>query len=275
MTDAMATHSEPELLAAFVDGHLDREQLQVVTAHLASCEECRAVIGEAVAFEREERAERSPRRMLLSIAAAVAVAIIAYPFVRGYLHQREMREEVQEVHAAQVAMKKRVVEARFSGQDIYARYSPMRGAPSENEPTPGPTPEESKLEEATLNLLVATEKDTSPAALRFRAFAQTVGKDLGNPLETIEKIPEDKRDAATWNDIAAVACSTNKFDIALTAVDRALQLEPKMPEALFNRAVILRLMSKPEAAAAWKAYLAVDPRSAWADEARYKQNPIQ
>ena len=274
MTDAMvATHSEPELLAAFVDGNLDQEQLQVVTAHLATCEECRAVIGEAVAFEREERAERSPRRMLLAIAAAVAVAIISFPFGRGYLHRREIREDVQEVHAAQVAMKKRVVEARFSGQDIYAKYIAFRGAPSE--PTHGPTPEEDRLEAATVQLLVTTEKDTSPAALRFRAFAQAVGKDLGNPLETIEKIPEDKRDAATWNDIAAVACSTNKFDIALTAVNRALQLEPKMPEALFNRAVILRLLGKPEAAAAWKAYLAVDPRGAWAEEAQSKLDSIQ
>ena len=39
MTDAMTRHSDAEILAAFVDGHLDCEQLEAVSAHLAACEE--------------------------------------------------------------------------------------------------------------------------------------------------------------------------------------------------------------------------------------------
>ena len=44
MTDAMTRHSDEEVLAAFVDGQLDREQLEAVATHLAECEECRGVI---------------------------------------------------------------------------------------------------------------------------------------------------------------------------------------------------------------------------------------
>src|SRR5438045_1793385 len=112
MTDAMTHHSDAELLAAFVDGQLDHEQLQEVTTHLASCEECRSVIGEAAAFEQESEPESKPRRAWLAVAAAVMVAILAFPFARGYQHQREIRSEEKEVFAAQE--KERVVEARFS-----------------------------------------------------------------------------------------------------------------------------------------------------------------
>src|SRR5437763_16282671 len=119
MTEAVTRHSDAELLAAFVDGQLDHEQLQEVTSHLATCEECRGVIGEAGAFQREDVRQPSPRRAWLAVAAAVMVAILAFPFARAYLHQREIHSDVKEVFAAQE--KERVIEARFRGQDVYAR----------------------------------------------------------------------------------------------------------------------------------------------------------
>src|SRR5439155_21973612 len=99
MTDAMARHSDAEVLAAFVDGQLDHEPLQEVTSHLATCEECRGVIGEAGAFQREIQMQIKPRRMLLAIAAAVMVAIVAVPVARRYMHKQESRSHVKEVRA--------------------------------------------------------------------------------------------------------------------------------------------------------------------------------
>src|SRR6266536_5110819 len=127
MTDAMTRHSDAELLAAFVDGQLDHEQIQEVTIHLASCEECRSVIGEAAAFRRESK----PRRTWLAVAAAIMVAILAFPFARPYLHQREIHSDVKEVFAAQE--KERVIEARFSGQDVYAPHHTWRGESNEED----------------------------------------------------------------------------------------------------------------------------------------------
>src|SRR5262249_59249515 len=82
MTNAMTSHSDAELLAAFVDGKLDPQQIQAVTAHLASCEECRGVIGEAVAFQREEEPQVRSRTMWWAGAAAVGGAGVAYPRFR-------------------------------------------------------------------------------------------------------------------------------------------------------------------------------------------------
>jgi len=264
MTDAMTRHSDAELLAAFVDGQLDQQQLQVVTAHLASCEECRSVIGEAAAFEQEVQTQVKPKRALMAIAAAVVVAILAVPVVRLYMHQQEISSDVKEVRAAQE--KERVIEARFSEQDIYAPHRTMRG-PSEQE--------NDRLQAAAFELIADTEKDTSPAALRARAFGQVASTDTKGAhdtrgaLNTLNRIPQEARDAATWNDFAAVYSARGEYDDALKAVEQALRLQPKMPEALFNKAVILRSLGKiDDADGAWKEYLAVDSQSPWAKEAR-------
>jgi tetratricopeptide (TPR) repeat protein len=56
---------------------------------------------------------------------------------------------------------------------------------------------------------------------------------------------------------------------ALAVVDRAVKADPALPEALFNRALVLeRLSLGDEARAAWDDYLRVDDQSAWASEAR-------
>ena len=56
---------------------------------------------------------------------------------------------------------------------------------------------------------------------------------------------------------------------AYAAVDSALALDAKLPEALFNRAVVLEhLYLDSPARDAWSAYLDVDKGSAWAEEAR-------
>jgi len=55
---------------------------------------------------------------------------------------------------------------------------------------------------------------------------------------------------------------------ALAACDRALRIDPRSPDALFNRAVALQALDRPDAEAACEQYLKVDPSSPWADEVR-------
>lgn len=63
---------------------------------------------------------------------------------------------------------------------------------------------------------------------------------------------------------------------ALEAIDRALEISPRLPEALFNRALALeRLYLWRSARRAWQAYLEVDDRSAWAAEARQRLAAIE
>jgi tetratricopeptide (TPR) repeat protein len=56
---------------------------------------------------------------------------------------------------------------------------------------------------------------------------------------------------------------------ALQYLNQALAANPRLPEALFNRALCYEMMKAPSLARAdWEAYLLVDPDSGWAQEAK-------
>jgi putative zinc finger protein len=105
----MNTHAEQELLSAFVDGELTEREQVTLEAHLASCADCRALLGalratlgdlasipEAVpseqdswalrsAIAKERRLARRGRRWYLISggAAAALVAILAFALATG------------------------------------------------------------------------------------------------------------------------------------------------------------------------------------------------
>jgi tetratricopeptide (TPR) repeat protein len=88
--------------------------------------------------------------------------------------------------------------------------------------------------------------------------------------------------AATWSDYAATLHATADPDdalqlaMALAATDRALDLQPTLPAALFNRAIILDALAlRGEAAIACKRYLDVDSSSPWAAETRERLRQIE
>jgi CHAT domain-containing protein len=88
------------------------------------------------------------------------------------------------------------------------------------------------------------------------------------------------RDASIEADIGAVyfemARSTGRgsdslvlIDKSLGHLDAALALNPRLPQALYNKALCLQLAFAPDQARdTWNDYLSVDPDSPWASEAR-------
>lgn len=266
MTDAMTRHSDADLLAAFVDGQLDHEQLREVTTHLASCEECRLVIGEVGAFQREEATQRKPWRTWLPVAAAVLVAVVAYPFVRGGLRQHNLRNGVHALFVAE-GDTERPIEGRFSGQDIHGPARRVtRGGDNEGS---------LEIQAAAGDLLQITDADNSPAAIRAKALAlAALEANPSKALGILRSIPDDKRDAVILNDLAALQCAASTWiedptmlDNALLAAEKALVLQPNMPEARFNYALILQKRGDRRAVDAWNNYLEVDPSGPWAQEA--------
>src|SRR5207248_10394719 len=90
-------------------------------------------------------------------------------------------------------------------------------------------------------------------------------------------------DATLWSDLAAAYLDAARrsgragdLRLALAAADRALQINPRLAEALFNRALMLeQLERREEAAAAWRQYLDADSTSGWAGEARDRLNALE
>ena len=101
--------------------------------------------------------------------------------------------------------------------------------------------------------------------------------ELNRLLDRLEKSAGgDPHNARIWSDLAAARLvraqrAEDPRDLlrAYEAADRAVQEDGSLPEARFNRALILkRLFLVPQAAAAWQDYLKLDGTSDWAGEVR-------
>jgi tetratricopeptide (TPR) repeat protein len=263
----MTNHSDAELLAAFVDGQLEREELAAVTAHLASCEECRGVVGEAVAFGREVAQSASPGNSTAkwAIAAAVVLAVgIGARELRQPVERWRYRLAVGPLNRAFQATG-RPLEPRLAGFD-WSEQEKGRDANGEG-----------GLKIAAGRIL----EELGPSqTVNGRHAAAVVRLALGNPRTAVEMLSaatsQAPHDAAALNDLAVAHYQTGihfrqpeEFSAALDAANRALQIDNTLPEAHFNRALILeKLGRKSEADAAWREYLGLDGESKWAGEAR-------
>jgi CHAT domain-containing protein len=128
---------------------------------------------------------------------------------------------------------------------------------------------------ALAEIVQASQHDSSRRARHSAAIAYLLQGDPETAATSLEAVLRTNADPALWSDLAAAHYVAAKGDNnhaqlgrALTAADSALRLNPRLPEAHFNRALILEQLGLREhALEAWNAYLSVDPNSNWANEA--------
>jgi len=90
-------------------------------------------------------------------------------------------------------------------------------------------------------------------------------------------IRQSPNNAAYWSDLAAARYTLavtekrpHELPQALADADHALRLDPKLHDALFNRALIIEALGISEAARrAWQRYASADPSSHWSAEAMH------
>jgi CHAT domain-containing protein len=265
-----------DTLAAFVDGNIDATTRAAVLAHLESCPECMAAVLSANAHREEEAIARpapgARPRWWLMVAAAVLVAIVAVPLM--------LRRNAPSL-ARLVALAPddaRTVEPRLSGGFPWAPYrGPLRATGAATDP------DRLKLGGVAGELAQRAKQDPSPEAQHGAGVAMVVIEQPEEAIAHLEaaaaKAPDD---AATWSDLAAsryaAAAQLSRASLlpeALAAADRALRIDPRLPEGRFNRALILeRLGLAEKARVAWQAYLEVDAGSPWAAEARQRLSAL-
>jgi len=273
---------DAETLAAWVEGRLPESETAALIEHASECPECIAMIDLANETCHEEespnagrvagpplrwtsRLQTRPAFRWLAVAAVVVLAFGALVVIRL------RNEDPLQALVAVAPRAARGTEARLSGGFAWAPY---RGAMRANEA--GPDTEQMKLVGAAAEALEEAARDASPEAQRAAGVAMVL---IDRPEEGVARLQaEAKRaasDATAWSDLAAaqyaaaMAGRTALYPEALASADRALQLDPRLREALFNRALVLeRLGLRGEARAAWQRYLDADPSSEWATEAR-------
>ena len=264
---SVSQHPEPETLAAFAEGQLTGETRDAVIAHLDSCDECMndvSLVMPSVGAEAETRRFGRPV-WLLAIAAAVILAI-ALPVMRRTLWGSPIDKLV-----ALAPRSARIVEPRLTGGFAWAGYhGPLRAAG-------GPADAERlELGGAAGALIQRAERDSSADAQHAAGVAMVLVEKPDEAITRLESAARASHDARTWSDLAAARYAAavqfrrpSLYPEALAASDEALRIDARLPEPLFNRALILETMgSTSEARRAWQRYLEVDPGSPWANEAR-------
>ncbi|MCA1570405.1 MAG: zf-HC2 domain-containing protein, partial [Chloroflexi bacterium] len=279
MTDTRhPRHDCPDLeeIAAYLDNRLTQPERGAVEAHLVSCEPCYELFAEAVgtlalmpvpAVAPGGRSFAPPRWLYGAFAVAAAVMVVVW--VRPYGDPlRDLNRHVQTVVTAGA---ERPFEVRLTGEDRWRKAAAaMRG--------------ESRLKslpaDATIamgELLRAVESGRTGPRLAALGRAQLAAGRVDEGLAALEESRAlGGATAAVLSDLAAgyivrAQAPERAGDLAraLDALDQALSLDNGRPEAMFNRAIVLeRLSLRAEAITAWEQYLAKDPDSGWAGEAR-------
>ena len=122
---------------------------------------------------------------------------------------------------------------------------------------------EGELDKAVENLRRASEGD--PRNARFHS-------DLGAALLEHAKAEQKRQDGST----PSGSRSMEQIDESLSHLDRALELNPSLLEALFNRALCREyLYSITQAEDDWKAYIEKDGDSPWGKEAKRRLEEIE
>lgn len=264
-----------ETLGAFLDGTLPPAEMTAMNEHLATCDDCLEVMRTASSFRREESTvvvpiESRRRRWVGALAASLAIVVFGAALL-FYLRERNSSRSgiAALVEAAPVSYRR--VEPRLTG----FRWAELRHLRAND--TAPPDPESLRLGGVAGEVLRREQTDRSAGALHAAGVAELLIEQPPAAIERLRAASEQKPDdSATWNDLAAAyyanAAQSRRSDdlpLALAAADRALQLDAKNAEARFNRALILERMGlRDNAASAWRDYLAVDPSSQWAAEAR-------
>lgn len=266
----------PEVLAAFVAGRLRGKELKMTADHLRHCEDCRHVVAAAAFVDRQEPGvpERKPWPApwwLTAAAAALLAGAVYIVLTRTRATESTRSIDPVRVLIAAAPRKERYIEPRLSGGFPWAPLRPVRrdaGAPLDSE--------QMKMIGAAGTVLEKTAGDPSVAAQHARAIAHLAAGRPKEAADLLQDLAARTSDPTAWCDLAAAryALFSQTDDPAqlaagLAAADAALRLRPALPEALFNRALIIdRLGLREQARTAWGEYLARDPRSDWAREGR-------
>jgi CHAT domain-containing protein/tetratricopeptide (TPR) repeat protein len=270
---------DAETLAAFVDGRLSAAERAQVEAHVADCEECREALVE-VGLTSESLSKPVTARLTrgfparrwqagIALAAAVVLAVIwIRPFGLAFTVNQRTADAVALL--ATGLRTERPTPGRLEGPFPWA---PVR---SVQRGTPG-SPRAPELDEALGRLHRLIAEQPNVRTLTAAGLADLAVDNLDPSIAEFESaLKLDPKDPAARTDLSAALLERwrqagDHADAvrALDQAEQAIDTSPPGVSALFNRAAAYEALGMSAAAAtAWQSYLAADPSSPWAAEAR-------
>jgi CHAT domain-containing protein/Flp pilus assembly protein TadD len=214
-------------------------------------------------------------------AAALIVIALGFAVWRLAFYQSDVDKGLVALNAAY--REQRPVEVRLT-QLNYAPFSTTRGDGSERV--------NSFERDSAERYLMDAVRD-HPGAASYNALGKLylARKDFDRAIAQFEQaLKADPNNAQAYADLGAALLEKGKIDktgpepgkgmeeLARSRenLNRALQLDPNLLEALFNRALCSEYqLTREQAEADWKEYLKRDPDSPWAKEARERLKRLE
>lgn len=258
------TCPEAEELAAYLDGRLTPAERTSVERHLARCADCRDVVGESVEALEAFPAVPKPTPWkwvaiaggALAAAAAIALAVRLAQPVPYYVP--EMAELIR------VNAPTRAIEGRLSGG---FRYAPppivTRGA--------GDRPDlEFAAAAGQVRGEIGSRSGSAAEAARGVTFLLS-----GDPVAAVAALERATTfpgaSAQMWSDLSAAYLArgqTGDAERAAASAQRAIDADPNLLEARYNRALALEREGGDAARDAWREYIARERDADWVAEAQ-------
>jgi CHAT domain-containing protein len=283
---------ENDLVGRYVAGKLPEEEAEAFEAHYFGCERCwsevRAATEVRAAMERpagapvvplaERREGRRPSAVFsgraLALAATLLIAAVAGVFVwRTRVGSGESGIEA----LARATEGRRTIDARLSGPFAYAdKTEPTRSEDDPNAPS-------SELIDTARVARARAREDPTAENLHAAGVGRLLIDQWDAAVEELERAKSKApRDARILSDLAAAYHARSRSlerptDLrpALEAAKEATEVDPNLPSARYNLALILQdLNLRQDARAAWEKYLELDKTSAWASEANDRKEKL-
>jgi tetratricopeptide (TPR) repeat protein len=275
----VGAHPGDETLAAFLDNRLDARERIHVMQHLAACADCRDVLAESAAFIASEQTAPPvvrPFRQKRTAIAAFGLAAAAALLLAIWLPRRtpQTAPNLDALVAAYAAESTRPAEGRLSGAFGYAAAPPQTRGGFQTDLAPEIRIAAGRIEETA-------QRDRSPANIWSLGVAKLSLRDYDVAIAALEEAARDLHAPALDSDraVAYLARGRNTgdqadFTRALAAADRALATKPDLSEALFNRALALQALGRPEARDAWQTVVQRESGGPWANEASARASSL-
>ncbi|MDT5156575.1 MAG: hypothetical protein QOH51_932 [Acidobacteriota bacterium] len=276
-----------ELIDQYVEEDLSEEERERAEQYFLRSSERLGKLKFALALNRyktqvpvKRHRARSFTRFYLPLAACVLIAVALGAGVwRAFFFRSDVDRGLAVLQTA--FRDRRPIEARISGFN-YAPLMQQRGAPE--------TGDYAQRDRAASLLLNAVSESGSAGSHQALGKFYLADRQFDKALDQLqEAVRLDPRNAQAHSDLAAAFLEEGKshrtrtpaaegeggggaieeFAKGLDQVNRALELDPSITEALFNRALLYQQMALyPQAEEGWRRYLEKDSVSQWAEEAR-------
>jgi tetratricopeptide (TPR) repeat protein len=270
-----------DILIEYLEGSLDVALKAASEVHLIACDDCRNRLGffmrlleeevrdeethnlQAIAAEwdRKKSDRRIPRSTgtfpawflgFIGIAAVLLAGVVSVRFVMDRQAEPKSASEVNELLLGQ----QRPFESRMENEP----HLPIVRTRGTDDP-------------AVAYGLLAREMTRLSADTHQMGRFYLLQKDFSRAIQYLEiAAREVGATAGVYNDLGVAYLENGdpmSVDKASLQFQRALRLDPAFAPAVFNLALFYERENEPaEAAAQWKRYLELDPKSDWTSEAQ-------